>query len=546
MRRTMRLAARCGHVVFLAALLGALAACEDLLEVDLPHLLTDAAISDPGTAELQVNSGIALFECGYSAWGQSAGGFEDMWDPQAGNFRTYALYNESPSSGDCDASDLDTSFFDQITGARALLSNDPALMTPSGKTVTADGASTGVYDRIQNEWSLGVEGERLSAVASIYVAAVFTHLGEFFCEAGIDGSDLMTPPEVMDVAGAWLDRATTHIAGAGGDFAMPFGAALSATNMATAIRARILWASDDLTGANAAATAVLNADPDFAAWVTRDAGPTRRNKIHITGSVRRWSGLNGAITWWNPSFFDPNPATGQLWTSPIPFTGWMFLGIEPDGRTLGAANVPVRWAEEFRDLGADPTPIPGSAAVADTRVKHFKATIAGPEPGEVPDTYTGDDADIPYMTWRELMLIQADYELHVQNNLQGVIDLVNVLRADSGLPEISGAYLATLLGDAVAVRHMTLEERRREFFNEGGRYWSTKIQNTDVLWFPRQQGITRLQGYQLRGGVRQQWDGAEYEGNEFWGARGGEKAQGTGCVGLGSIGGNPGDQVPHN
>ena len=34
-------------------------ACDGLLEVDLPHLLTDAAIEDQGTAEVQVNSAIA-------------------------------------------------------------------------------------------------------------------------------------------------------------------------------------------------------------------------------------------------------------------------------------------------------------------------------------------------------------------------------------------------------------------------------------------------------------------------------------------------------
>ena len=543
MRNTTSWAGRSGRLLACGGLIAALSACDDVLEVELPHLLTDAAIADPATAELQVNSGIALFECGYSSFGQIAGGFEDMWDPQAGNFRLYALYNESPTSGNCDATDLNISFFDQFAGARALLSNDPDLMTPSGKSVTAVGSAQGVYDRLQGEWDLGTDGERLSAIGAIYVAASLAVMGEFFCEAAIDGSDLMTPPEVLDVADQWVDRALTHI-GAYGDFAMPFDIAPSATDMANALRARILWGSQDLAGANAAATAVLIADPEFVAWVTRDTGPTRRNKIHLTGTVQRWSSLLGAITHWNPSFFDPNPATGQAWTSPLPFTGWLFLGVEPDGRTLGAGNVPVRWAEEFRDLGDPPTPIAGSNAVPDPRVTHFKSTVAGPEPGEVPDTYAGEDEDIPYITWQELRLIRADYELHEQGNLQGAIDEVNAIRAFYGLPLISGANEATLLGDADAVRAMLLEERRREFFNEGGRFWSTKIQNTDMLWFPRLQGNSRLQGYQLEGGVRLFWDVAEYEQNDYFGARGGNAARGSGCVGLGSLGGNPGDQVP--
>jgi hypothetical protein len=462
-----------------------------------------------------------------------------MWDPQAGNFRVYALYDEFPSGGQCDSQDLNTSYFDQITGTRALLTSDPALLTQ-----TAQGAGNGVYDRLQAEWDLGQTGERLSAISAIYVAAALGLIGEFFCEAAIDASDLMTPPEVLDLADAWIDRAITHIAAAGGDFAMPFDIAPSAERMALALRARILWASQDLPGANAAATQVLNADPEFNAWVTRDTGPTRRNKIHYTGTVARWSSLLGVNDFWNPSQFAPNPATGEPWSSPIPHTGWIFLGIEPDGRTLEAGNVPVRWAEEFRDFGDPPTPIPGSLAVEDTRVKHFKATIAGPEPGEVPEKYAGEDEDIPYLTWRELTLIRADYELHVSGDLQAAIDLVNELRTHHGLPLISGPHEATLLGDPDAVRHVLLEERRREFFNEGGRYWSTKIQNTDLLWFPRREGVSPLQGYQYLGGVRLLWDGSEYEGNDYWGARGGPAAQGTGCAGLGSLGGNPGHQVP--
>lgn len=547
MRQTKRFARSRGKAVqslVVLASVGALGACEGLLEVELPHLLTDAAISDPSTVEVQVNSAIALFECGYSAFGQIAGGAEDLWNPQAGNFRTYALYMETPSTGDCDTSDLSIGWFNQITGARTLLTTDPSLLTPSGESVTATGRGLGVYDRLQGEWNLGQAGQRLSAISAIYVAASLTHLGEFVCEAAIDGSDLMTPPQVLEVADGWIGRALGHIDAAGGDFTMPFGIAPSAEHMALALRARILWANGDLAGANAAAATVLSANPQFNAWVTRDTGPSRRNKIHVTNTVARWSSLLGVNTFWNPSHFETNPATGEAWPSPIPFTGYIFLGVEPDGRTLEAGNVPVRWAEEFRALGAPPVPIPGSDAVPDTRVRHFKTNIAGPEPGEVPDRYASDAADIPYMTWRELTLIQADFELHSQGNTRRAIDLVNVLRAHHGLPEISGAYEAALLPDPEAVRSMLLEERRREFFTEGGRYWSTKIQNTDKLWFPRRQGNTPLQGYQYLGGVRMLWVTNEYEGNAHWAARGGTAAQGTGCAGLGSLGGNPGDQVP--
>jgi len=542
--RTNHFRRRAVSPVIAVAAMSVLSACDGLLDVNLPHLLTDAAIVDQSTAQLQVYSAIALFECGYSAFGQVATGHEDMWDPQAGNFRTYALYMPEPSVGECDTNDLSLGWFNQITGSRALLSTDPALFTPAGAEKTATGRSQGVYDRLQGEWKLGAAGERLSAISAIYVAASLIHLGEFLCEVAIDGSDLMTPPQVLDVANSWLGRAQTHITAGGGDFAMPFGIAPSAQQMASALRARLLWAKGDLAGANTAATAVLNASPRFNAMVTRDAGPTRRNKLHVTGTTARWSSLIGPITWWNPASFQPNPATGQRMTSPIPFTGWVFLGLQPDGRTLEAGNVPVRWAQEFRPLGGQPIPIPGSTAVPDTRVRHFKTNMAGPQPGEVPEKYTSDTQDIPYMTWRELVLIRADYEVHETRNLRAAIDLVNTIRDFRGLPRISGDYEASLLGNAPAVRAMLLEERRREFFNEGGRVWSTKIQNTDMMWFPRLQGQTPLQGYQYMGGVRMAWVLSEYEGNPHWAARGGQAARGSGCAALKSLGGNPGNQVP--
>src|SRR5690606_22943084 len=102
--------------------------------------------------------------------------------------------------------------------------------------------------------------------------------------------------------------------------------------------------------------------------------------------------------------------------------------------------------------------------------------------------------DVPYMSWEELRLIQADFALQ-QGALTEAIDQVNAIRSANGLPTISGAYLGSIQGDSEAVRAVLLEERRREFYAEGGRYWSTKIQNTDMLWFPRAEGQTPFQGY---------------------------------------------------
>jgi hypothetical protein len=510
--------------------LGILTACDGLLDADLPHILTDAAVQGPTTAETQVNSAIALFECGYTAFGLTALGHEDVLESIAGAAQQHQ-YDQTPNVGNCDSSSANTSWIDPVMGARALISNDPAKLFP-----TSQGSATGVYDRINGEWSLGADGERLSAIAAMYEAMSLAHFGEFVCEASFDGSDLVTPTEVLDVAEEWItDRALVHI-DAYGDFTMPFGIAPSARQMALSIRSRIRWANGDLAGAAADAATVLGANPTFTTWITRETGETRRNKIYHSATAVGFSGGLGINDWWQPSIRRPNPATGQPWANPIPFTGYLFLGITPDGRTLEAGNVPVRWAAEERDDDLEPVPL-NNGAVPDTRVEHIFKSIQGPEPREVPARYASEDEDIPYMSWQELQLIQAEYDLQ-QGSLGSAIDRVNVLRTAHSLPTVSGAYRTSIAGNAAAVRALLLEERRREFYAEGARYWSTKIQNTDMLWFPRREGQTPYAGYTLEGAVRQQFAEDEYTSNQFFIDRGGLDVRATGCTSL------PGAQEP--
>lgn len=547
MRDIMRLTAGGGRAVqalFLGVSLGAMSACDSLLEVELPHLLTDAAIEGANTAGTQVNSAIALFECGYTAFGLTALGHEDAMASIAGVYSGGHVYSTLSETGVCDDSDTNDNWFDQISGARALISTAPSRLVPDGL-----GDGQGVYDRLQDEWDLGDLGVRLSAIAATYAAMSLAHIGEFTCEAAIDGSGLLDPTEVLQVAENWADRAIGH-AQDYGPFAMPNNAAPDAENMAQAVRARIRWAQQDLAGAADDARAVLAKDADFTAWVTREAGPTRRNKIYTNATAVGFSQMLGPVDFWQSSIREPNPATGEMWPAVIPFTGYIFLGIGPEGETLEDVtdpvngHIPVRWAEQERDASGNPVPLAGFTQDDwDTRVLHFRKTIQGPGLQELPARYVSDADNIPYMTWEELQLIIADDELR-QGNLSNAVDIVNILRADKGLQEITGTYRATLESDFDYVRAMLLEERRREFFAEGARYYSTKIQNTDMLWFPRLQGQTEFQGYQLLGGVRKLFGLGEYEGNPLWREAGGLDLRGTGCTGLGSMFGNPGSQAP--
>ena len=337
----------------------------------------------------------------------------------AGVFGGGHIYDSTPNAGTCDQSETDTSWFDQIMGARAILSTLPSRFVPTGT-----GTGRGVYDRMQDEWVLGDLGERLSAIAALYVAMSLTHMGEFLCESAIDGSDMLTPTEMLALAETWTGTALSHI-GNIGDFEMPFGIASSAQNMAVAIRARTRWARQDLAGAAADATTVLTSDPNFNAWITREPGERRRNLIYVNATSVGYSHMNGINTWWNPAIRRPNPATGQIWPDPIPFTGYIFLGIMPDGRALEAGNVPVVWAEEVRDAAELPI-LTLNGSVADTRVAHIYKVINGPGKHELPDTYQNEADDVPYMTWEELTLIQADRLLEM-NDYTGAIAIVNAL-----------------------------------------------------------------------------------------------------------------------
>lgn len=521
---------RAAHALIVGLVLGA---CDSLLEVELPHLLTDAAIESPTTAEVQVNSAIALFECGYSAFAVTALGHEDAMQSIAGVFGGGHGYTVTPADGTCDGSSTSVAYFDQMMGARAMLSNAPARFAP-----TSLGVGRGVYDRLLDDgWMAQVQnGERLAAIASMYVTMSLTHMGEFLCEAAIDGSDLLTPTDVLGMAEDWVtNRTMVHIANFGA-FAMPFGVATSAQQMALAIRARIRWANRDYAGAAADAAAVRAANATFTAWISRENGVTRRNKVFHHVRDVSYSGMLGVNTWWNPAIRRPNPVTGQPWVSPIAFTGYIFLGIMPDGRTLEAGNIPVRWAQEQRDANGAAVSL-GNGAVADTRVPHIFKPIQGPTPQEVPNRFTTEGDDIPYMTWEELRLIEADYELSLAGaaNLVNAIGHVNALRASKSLPQITGTYLASFAdasNDVAEVRALLIEERRRELFAEGARYWSTKIQNTDILWFPRAEGQTPFQSYQLQGGVRQTFQTAEYTQNPYFVAAGGLTARGAGCSAL--------------
>lgn len=450
--------------------LATFAGCDSLLDVDLPAQLTDAALENPAAAQTLVESSIALFECGYSAMVYGHVGDEDVWEVIAGVASGTSRYVAGAETGDCDSDSEDGSWFDQITSARALAQQ--------------------TYEKMENDWTdQQVKNRaRLQAEAALYVAASLDVFGELFCEMALDAGPLMTPNETLTVGEEWIERALSKIS-ATGDFEMPNGITgpsdgNGAEEMAYALRARMRWAKGDNQGALAD---IARVPAGFTAWVSREVGLTRRNKVYNAGTGIGFSGMLDVNTWWQGP---PNPVTGQPWPSPIPFTGYLNLGILPNGRAVTEAGVPIRTTVD-------------ATAVADPRVAHFVKTIQGPEPRDVPDKYKSDEDDIPLVNSRELALIKAE----IQGG-QAAIEIVNQLRSAAGLPLVTYANPS----NAEQIRRMIIEERRRELFLEG-RFIVTKIRNTDILWFPRGVGATPFQGYTYFGSVRYTMPEAEYNQN---------------------------------
>lgn len=491
-RRTYRQAAKRSLIAIGAALI-ALGGCDTILEVDTRSDLTESALNDPTTAMDHVNSFIAHFECGYSTWAYYAAGDEDGMDPRSGLYWAGGShrYNPYPNRGACDENAHDTSYYDQFMVSRSM--------------------AYFLYDRLNGEeaWpaQLVPDKERFSAFAALYAAANLEYLGSFFCEAAIDRGELMTVDQTLALASDWVDKAFQHIAAVGSDFELPHDITPfegGATAMAYALRARIRWGQGDLAGA---AEAAMGVPKGFQAHVTRGGGLQRRNKVYQQGYQTPYSRISGVNDWWDGP---PNPVTGQEWPDVIPFTGSLHLAILPDGRAVWDDNqLPVRTEGPYRKAEED-------SAVPDTRVPiEFNEQILGGGTGYVPTKYTSESDPIPFLNWEEIWLIRAEAE-----GGQTAIDLVNDIRDAHGLPRVTYADPA----DPVQIRNMIIEEKRRSLWLEG-RYLATKIKNTDILWFPRGNGVTESLQADYLGAVRRLMPEDEYNLNPNFTLA----AQATGC-----------------
>jgi hypothetical protein len=439
-------------IMLLGLSLAAFTACDGVLDVELPAQLTDDALADPKGAQIQVNTFINWFEEAfdqhvYNHLGREDGGEVYLCGPMC------TFFHYTPENGQF------------------------AVMARSLRF------STELHDKLENEWTVAQVPDRakMLAISSIYEGAVLNWMGSNLCEVAVQGGPLMSPSETLNRADAALTRALTEIQGAGGDFALQNGIATSARNLTYGLRAQVRWMNGNLPGAAADAALVPNG---FKAWATRETGPDRRNDGWYSGTSGGFLELSDPIDWWQGL---PNPVTGQPWGRPIPFTGYTFLGIMPDGRAVREDGVPIRTQAAVNAHGVT------EGAIVDTRIPMVNPIIQGKQArGWSPSKLTAEGADNPIVNWQEMILIRAEAA-----GGQQAIDLVNVLRAADNLPRVTYASP----GDAQQIRRMIIEERRRALFNEA-RFYYTKLKNLDLLWFPRASGGTRAQGHRLQGGIR--------------------------------------------
>ena len=460
-----------GAAAILFVSLAVLGGCSDILDVDLPAQLGDEALEDPAGAQSQINTFIGHFENAHNRFLIETWGREIIGEPLTAGSYDHPLYQIQTT--------VDDDYFPSMMMARRF-----AFL---------------LHDRLVEDWTVEDVPERAQflAISSIYAGAVLSWMGSSLCESAVDGGPLLTSDQTLDLAETWLTQAIGEIGGA--DFSMPHGVASSALEMAYGLRAQVRWMAGDLPGAGLDASQV---DNGFNAYITRDTDAGRRNRAWELAPFGGSMKMYDVVDWWEGP---PNPATGQAWPSPIPFTGWQNLAILPDGRAVREDGLPIRTegpyttAEEQAD------------AIRDPRVQSLlRDARAGSQPiVPVVNRYTDADSDIPLVNWREMQLIRAESELG-----QGAIDRINEMRTFDNLE--NGWDLPMVMYAPATdqeIRYMIYEERRRALFSEG-RFTYTKFQNPELFWFPRNVGVLIDFGSPYLGGVRWLMPDDEFELNQ--------------------------------
>jgi hypothetical protein len=282
-----------------------LAACDGLLDVDIPGRLAADAITDPSMADILVVSVQADFECAYSNYAAFTGLYTDEW-------MSSSSFGPGPELIDKrDAGILD------MGGAACSTATNPS---------TAGFYTPLQVARVQGETALAILAEnttladkdRKLASINTYIGYALTMLGEGFCTMALDGGALMQPDEVLALA---EERFTTAIG-----LAQTAGAT-DIVHWASVGRARVRVNLGDNAGALSDASVV---PVGFVKNATHEATPGRRINRH-------WGANNN----------------GRYWTLDVSFRGLMVSGFDPATETIPQTVAETRLVGTTTGVGHD-------------------------------------------------------------------------------------------------------------------------------------------------------------------------------------------------
>lgn len=195
MTMTMKLNQRArtaGGALLSALLLAGTAACDSLLEVELPGKVPADVLNDPALAATLVTGVIGDFECAYNNYTFGASTHSDeMW---------HSSGNQVMRSW----------------GQRRITADMPSYVTGSCATAygmwvplhTARVQAETVFESLSAFSDTEVAGktDKLATVA-VYAGYTYTILGEGFCEMTLDGGDPVPPETILREAEEWFTTA---------------------------------------------------------------------------------------------------------------------------------------------------------------------------------------------------------------------------------------------------------------------------------------------------------------------------------------------------
>ena len=236
-------------IAFAIALPFAAAACNDILDVDVPGRVQEEALGDPALAPTLVASVISDFECAWNNYVAAAALIGDEFIQASGNLNQ------------------------RNWGSRRIVADDANMGQGTCRSQygiyttlhTARFQADDVFERLEQFTDQQVPNRTsLMATVKTYGAYALLALGEGFCQMAIDGGPLMTPREVLQLAETRFTEAIALATTANNQDIL---------NMARAGRARVRLDLGNFAGAIADANLIPTT---YVKNATRDESDVRR------------------------------------------------------------------------------------------------------------------------------------------------------------------------------------------------------------------------------------------------------------------------------